>query len=173
MRRSFLKLTGAPLAFLLASCADSTDATRLATPRPGQCGFSIAKDYRLTDQIRNNPPACALPKADEVALWCAIHDRMSEPGYFSLPTDEEGSPIDTRPLPAYKVTGLICEFTSELRNTAMCTFKIAEAGQKATGSAITTKWDHIYWRNDGPAHHLEGVRWSLSDDCMPDKLMKK
>lgn len=154
------------LSAMLTACGPVRSGARLADPAPtGRCGFHAAKDYRQSEHYRENPPACDLPGKDELAQSCAIQDRISAPDYHPE-YDEEGSLANFVPLPEYQLSNLRCAFTGTERNRATCTFSIATPDMKALIPSSATLRHH-YWRDDGPAHHFEGTRWSLDGSCLP------
>ncbi len=150
-----------------AGCAPAGEGGRPLNDDPSSwCGVPAAMHYRQSRPLRDRPPACALPTAKEVESSCAIHDLVTAPGYRGPTYDDEGNIAAARdPAPGYKVSGLSCRFTSRRRNRAFCRFQLWLPQSPGTPVATTATFEHRFWEDHGPAHHLYGVRWSPTGRC--------
>jgi hypothetical protein len=97
---------------------------------------------------------------------CAIYDRTRAPD-FDPDEDEEGNLVRQPPLPTYAITSARCAFTDANRNASTCSFSIAVPGETVARPPVTVRFDHIYWRQDGPTSHMAGVMWIAQEDCTP------
>lgn len=136
---------------------------------PRECGVQLAMMPRRPARYREMPPACALPTAEEVARSCAVHDRVSEPGYVGQDCDDATglcSPPEP-PLPAYRVAGLECRYSNDDESAALCRFRLALPGEASAGRAVEVPFDHRFWADHGPTHHIYGTMWMLGRgaDC--------
>jgi hypothetical protein len=167
VRSPFLTRNSALLPLLLAgSCASAPDeAVILAIEKPSWCGTMAAMRPGRSQAERYSPPACALPSAAEVASSCAIHDLVSSPDYRVPDLDENGVEIDPQPTPEYRVQALRCDFATPERNRALCRFKLSLPGEQEPGIDRTVTFEHIFWQDHGPTHHLYGTRWRPATRC--------
>ncbi len=149
---------------LTCGCASQTAIGVL--PPVNACGFRAVRDRRFLGGFNETPPACGTPSVEEVALSCAIHDQISAPD-FDGNVDEQGNLVNYTPVPKYRIYRLSCRFTNPERNLASCQFVMSLPGEPAESRRVDAQFQHRYWRDDGPAHHIEGTRWSLKDDCTP------
>lgn len=153
---------------VVISCAPAGEADRPASSGIRSCGVRAAMDHRQTEALRDSPPACALPTAKEVALSCAIHDLITKPGYRGPSYDEEGNPMgDGEPVPDYRVDSLSCRFAGPHRNRALCRFDLTVPQSPGAPVPTVVTFEHRFWQDHGPAHHLYGTRWSPADRCTP------
>lgn len=135
------------------------------------CGVESAMRPGNPARWRERPPACALPTEQEVALSCAIHDRISAPGYVPPDCDEGTGRCNPqeRPLPTYRVNNLDCRYTNRDQSAATCAFMLAAPDDDGPGRQVEVPFEHLFWADHGPAHHIYGTRWSLDyrADCTP------
>jgi hypothetical protein len=143
----------------------TSDESATARVPSGRCGIAAAMDYRQPEGLRDNPPACALPTAEEVASSCAAYDLVTSPGYRSPDRDEEGNLTGGSDMPEYGVSNLRCRFTGRHRNRALCRFRLSLPDGRAIGAAVTFK--HVFVQDHGPAHHLYGTQWMSAGRCAP------
>ncbi|HEX9964395.1 MAG TPA: hypothetical protein VGB04_05360 [Allosphingosinicella sp.] len=158
------------LALLLASasCAPAGEVDGPAPAEVRSCGVRAAMDHRQPEALRESPPACALPTAEEVASSCAIQDLVTKPGYRGPSYDEEGNPKgDGEPVPDYRAEALSCHFTDPLRNKALCRFALSFPQSPGAPVPTVATFEHRFWQDHGPAHHWYGTRWSAMDRCTP------
>lgn len=162
--RSFPVLMVA-ITWMAGGCTQSfLDGAGRAAP-PARCGVSAALDIRLPEAYRDNPPACGLPTGEDVALSCAVYDQVTSPGYRPPDYDEEGFPINAQPAPEYRVTDLSCDFSTPERNRASCRFRLARADH-GEPRRVEMTFEHRFWQDHGPAHHVYGTRWSPTGRCL-------
>lgn len=168
-------------ALTLMSCAGCSrmqpgfqplDTSALRIPR--ECGVQLAMMPGRPARYRQMPPACALPTAEEVARSCAVQDRISAPGYVGSDCDSATgvcTPAEP-PLPDYRVSALDCRYTNRDESSATCRFKLALPGEAGEGRIVEVPFDHRFWADHGPAHHMYGTMWELGRgaDCTRDKL---
>ncbi len=145
---------------------DSTDEITLIE-LPATCGVHAALDVRQPENLRDKPPACALPVAEEVAMSCAVHDLVTGPDYRPPAYNEEGFPTDEQPIPEYRVSNLSCHFSTRQRNEAFCQFQLRTPGGAEESRNVVVRFEHRFWRDDGPTHHWYGTRWSATTRCTP------
>ena len=139
---------------------------------PRECGVQLAMMPGRPARYREMPPACALPTADEVARSCAVQDRVSASGYVGSDCDS-GTGVCTPPeppLPAYRVSALECRYTNGDESTASCRFTLALPGEAGEGRSVEVPFEHRFWADHGPTHHIYSALWMLGRgaDCTPD-----
>lgn len=152
----------------VTACAPAqpeSPVTIVPLPVNMDCGFHASKDYRRTQEERDNPPACALPDADTIALSCAVYDLVRSRDYVSDEEDETGEVRNPTPLPRYRVDDLACAFDGEDRNRATCNFALTVPGEAARKTSARLK--HIRWGRITPLTYEQGVMWQVEDDCTP------
>lgn len=153
-----------------AACTPPKSRTAVAIvplPMEMSCGFNASKDFRRTQEERDNPPACALPDAGTLARRCAIHDLVRAPGYVPEEEDEMGEVRNPTPLPVYRVESLACAFDGEGRNRATCSFALTVPG--GTPTQTTVRLRHKSYGRITPLIYEQGVIWQLDDDCTPER----
>ncbi len=123
-----------------------------------------AMDIRRPAEQRDSPPACKLPEAGEIATACSAHETVSAPGYVPPDTDENGEPIDPRPLPVYEVRSLHCAFTAPERNKAECHFDLRTPTDRQWRER-TIPFEYRFFPDHGPAHHLYYTFWTAKKRC--------
>lgn len=139
---------------------------------PRECGVQLAMMSGRPARYREMPPACALPTADEVARSCAVQDRVSASDYTGSDCDSATgvcTPPEP-PLPAYRVSALECRYTNGDESTASCRFTLALPGEAGEGRSVEVPFEHRFWADHGPTHHIYSALWMLGRgaDCTPD-----
>lgn len=163
VRRRSLCLPAASLA--LAACAPGP-AGPLAIPVVDlPCGLRAAMSLRQPGVFRERPPACALPSVEEVAMSCAINDMITAPDYRPPDYDQKGVAIDPQPAPVYTVSDLSCRFSAPERNRADCAFTLLRPNGPGTPEPVRVAFEHRFWQDHGPAHHVYGTLWSPISRC--------
>jgi hypothetical protein len=114
----------------------------------------------------DNPKACALPKASEIARDCAVMDYIASSD-FKL--DDEGEEINHKPLPEYRVSNLACAFDNPENKRATCNFGLALPGETEGARKITAKLSYQKWYHNTPLTFSHGMRWAVESDCTPDE----
>lgn len=151
-----------------AACAPAKpDSLVEIMPLPADldCGFNASKDFRRTQEERENPPACALPNAARLAQSCAIYDLIEAPDYRPDDEDEMGEVRNPTPLPDYRVSDLACGFDGEGRNRATCSFALTVPN--GAPAHATVRLRHKSYGRITPLIYEQGVIWQLDDDCTP------
>ncbi len=172
-------MAGAAAVFLCAGCSTGQQETGrraitdLSLPR--LCGVTAATLTRQPERYQEMPPACALPTVEQVARSCAVQDRVSTPGYIE-PDCDSATGICTppeQPLPAYRVTELQCRYSNGDESAALCRFHLSIPGDAGEGSVVEMPFDHRFWADHGPTHHIYGTLWMLAPgaDCTPEGAM--
>ena len=139
---------------------------------PRECGVSLAMDRRRPERYREMPPACALPTVEDVARSCAVYDRVSVPNYVGSDCDSATgvcTPPEP-PLPEYRVSALDCRYTNGDESAATCRFTLSLPGEEREGRTVEVPFDHRFWADHGPTHHVYGTLWMLGRgaDCTRD-----
>jgi hypothetical protein len=150
---------------LISGCVNSR---RESLPHGPTCGVRAAMDFRQPERYREMPPACSLPTAGDVAVACAVYDRVNAPDYRPPTYNEEGTPIDGQPTPVYLVSRLRCRFASRDHNIAVCRLRLSlPNGSTSEGYATL---EHRFVQDDGPAHHFYWTSWFARDTCSPASI---
>jgi hypothetical protein len=169
-----LLLLAALAAALLLGCGAQrgdgfTTLDTRAVRIPRECGVTLAMGSGRPARYREMPPACALPTVEEVARSCAVQDRVSAPDFVESDCDDATgvcTPPPT-PLPDYRVSALDCRYTNGDESAASCRFRLALPGEAGEGRDVEVAFDHRFWADHGPAHHVYGTLWMLAQgaDC--------
>lgn len=134
-----------------------------------QCGVTVAMEPGRPERYRQMPPACALPTVEEVARSCAVYDRVDVPNYVGSDCDSATGVCTppAPPLPDYRVSALDCRFTNRDESAATCRFMLALPGEAGEGRMVEVPFDHRFWADHGPTHHIYGTMWMLGRgaDC--------
>lgn len=139
---------------------------------PRECGVTLAMGPGRPARYGEMPPACNLPSVEDVARSCAVYDRVSVPDYVGSDCDGATgicAPPEP-PLPAYRVSALDCRYTNRDESAATCRFTLALPGEEGEGRPVEVPFEHRFWADHGPTHHMYGTLWMLGRgaDCTPD-----
>jgi hypothetical protein len=119
------------------------------------------ENSRLSQDAR----ACALPTAEQIAVECAVHDRISSPD-FKIPDEEEE--VTPKPLPEYRVSDLACTYDTPEQKQSTCSFGLALPGEAVGKRKVSIKLGYSKWSHNTPLTFSYGWRWSSRDDCTPE-----
>jgi hypothetical protein len=152
---------------LLSGCTqdESVTGSDIRIPRiPSMCGVPAAMSIRQPEAFRERPPACSLPSVEEIARSCAIHDLVTSTDYRAH--YDNGELVGSEPpIPEYTISQLKCSFTTQSRNQARCRFMLSFESEQRGARQIDIMFQHEFWQDHGPAHHMYGTRWSPMGRC--------
>lgn len=157
------------LALLTAGLIGGSCAPRaVEVPMAPQCGILAALAPRASEEESARPAACALPVAEQIAQTCAAYDWVRSPNYRPPADDDEAAPVGrTQPPPEYVVSDVECSFSDARRNRADCRFKLKTPSMQAGPVSTVATFEHEFWQDHGPTHHIYGTRWSPTATCLP------
>lgn len=163
LRRAIMLLT----LTTAAACSASDHGPTGFRATMAECGVPAAMGVGISLEERENPPACALPSVEQVARSCAFHDFVRAPDYQPAAYDEFGHLVEGSEPPNYAIADLECGFIDARRNKAVCTFSLETPDM--TGGPVSTSatFDHSFWADHGPTHHIYGTMWSAVETCLP------
>ncbi len=164
MDRLWLNHASLSLLLIVIACAPVDRGSALLTlPENLDCRLGA----REASPDRDRPAACALPDAATIARMCAVYDRVNTPGYDPQ-EDQAGNLVGEPPVPTYAANNAACDFIDASRNAATCRFSVAVPGENSIRPPVTSRFEFIRWRQDGPVSHMQGTMWIAREDCTPE-----